>query len=287
MAAEFESYAALEAHVRDWAAARPDIRLALVVGSRARRSYPGDDWADLDVVIFTTMPDAYTSAGWLAAFGETWAAFRDRIGPDEDEWLMVLAGGLDLDVAVMPAEQPLTPAWVWERLDEVLVRGFRVLVDRDGVVPRLPSAAPQAPPLPDIFNFQNAVGGFWRYVARAAKKLRRGELWMAHTICDRTLKNLLLEMAAWHAQSADAVVDTWYEGHHFERWVDPRVVDGLRTAFAAYDPADTWRALWATIDLFRWLAGETASRLGYDYPVETDRQVSAWVRRLAEQRDQN
>ncbi len=286
MAGMAESYAALETRVRTWAAARPDIRLALVVGSRARSEFPGDDWADLDIVIFTTTPQVYHNSGWLSAFGEVWAAYRDRLNSGDAEWLVVLAGGLDFDLAVLPAENPLTAGWVWSRLDDVLARGYRVLLDRDGVVPRLPTATPQAAPLPDAFTFQNTVHGFWRTVERIAKKLRRGEVWMAHALCDRTLKDFLLQMAAWYARSAAGGVDTWYEGHFFEQWADPRLVDGLRTAFAAYDTGDIWRALWVTIDLFRWLGAETAVRLGYDYPAEADRQIITWVRQLDEKPDQ-
>jgi hypothetical protein len=39
-------------------------------------------------------------------------------------------------------------------------------------------------------------------------------------------------------------------------------LDGLRVAFAHHDTADVRHALVATMDLFRWLARETAQALG-------------------------
>ncbi len=41
------SYAELEAAVLDWATSNPDLQLALVVGSRARRKRAAIDWGML------------------------------------------------------------------------------------------------------------------------------------------------------------------------------------------------------------------------------------------------
>ena len=41
----------LENRVIAWAESQPDIRAIIVVGSRARRDSPADEWSDLDLVI--------------------------------------------------------------------------------------------------------------------------------------------------------------------------------------------------------------------------------------------
>ncbi len=283
-----ENYDRLEARFTAWAGARADIRLALVVGSRARSDRPADEWADLDVVMFTTAPDAYLSADWLAELGEVWAAYREQIRVGVVEWLTVLAGGLDLDVVVFPVEGASTvQAAQAARLDDVLARGFRPLIDRDGVLSQLPSDGPVSESPPDAATFHNTVQCFWRYAARTAKKLRRGELWVAKDLCDRLLKGVLLTMAGWHVRAADGSADTWYEGHFLEDWADPRLLAGLPGAFARYDAEDVWRALWATMNLFRWLATETAARLGYVYPIATDENITRWIEALYQERDEN
>src|SRR5919198_5313778 len=62
-----------------------------------------------------------------------------------------------------------------------------------------------------------------------------------------------------------------------EEWVDPRVVIGLHMAYAHYDAAATERALRAPMDLFRWLARETTTRLRYPYPGSAEERVVALV----------
>jgi aminoglycoside 6-adenylyltransferase len=65
-----------------------------------------------------------------------------------------------------------------------------------------------------------------------------------------------------------------------EEWADPRAVAQLSTVFAHYDRQDIARALWATMELFRWLAVETAERWQYVYPASSDQAVSDVVRQL-------
>ncbi len=65
----------------------------------------------------------------------------------------------------------------------------------------------------------------------------------------------------------------------FVRWAQTQPDIRAREAFAHYNEEDIWRALWVTMKMFRWLATETAERLGYPYPTAADEQVTEWVRR--------
>jgi aminoglycoside 6-adenylyltransferase len=270
-----ELYRELEERFAAWAESRPDVRLALVVGSRARPE--PDPWGDLDGVIFTTTPKAYADGGWIGDLGEAWAAYRGLIRRGVVEWMVVYADGLDFDLAIFPCGEPLTIQQVAGQLNNVMQRDLRAMVDRDGVRPE--TAPREAPVLPDAEMFSNHVQRFWRYAERAAKKLRRGELWMALDLVDGELKRGLLAMIEWHAL-AGGTADTWYEGHHLEEWADPRVIEALGGAFAHYDRRDAWRALRETMVVFGWLAQETADRLGLPYSAKTEAYIRAWVARL-------
>jgi aminoglycoside 6-adenylyltransferase len=147
---------------------------------------------------------------------------------------------------------------------DVIRRGVRVLVDKGGLVGKIlqlpiPNAAPFQQP--SQAEFVSAVSDFFYHSLWSAKHLRRGELWWAKAGCDRRLKSLLQQMLEWHAHAVrGATHDTWMRGRFLEEWADPRAVARLSTAFANYDRQDIARALWATMELFRWLAVETAER---------------------------
>jgi aminoglycoside 6-adenylyltransferase len=271
-------YMDFEAHFLRWAKSRHDIRLILVCGSRARHEQPADGWSDLDLVMFTADPDKYTAGrGWMALLGEVWAATLMPAGPYE-EWLIVLKGGLDVDILLVPVAAALKAQHVREALPEsILARGVRPLLDRDAIFPQLMLPPRQPAPLPDEATYLNLVHRFWRYALRTAKKLRRGELWVAHDLCDNQLKQEILTLAAWYAGPE---ADTWHDGRFFEAWADPRIQEALRTAFAAYDAEDVWRALQETVSLFSWVAQAAADRLGYTYPAGVEAPIRGEIDRL-------
>jgi aminoglycoside 6-adenylyltransferase len=98
------------------------------------------------------------------------------------------------------------------------------------------------------------------------------------TLAEAPRNLLLLQMLEWHACARNGWdYDTWDRGRFLEEWADPRAVAALREVFGRYDADDTWRALFASMELFRSLGTETATRLGYRYPLELDREVADWV----------
>jgi aminoglycoside 6-adenylyltransferase len=166
----------------------------------------------------------------------------------------------------------------------VLRRGIRILVDKDNLCRQMATvkiapAAPVSPP--DQAEFLNLVNDFWYHTVWTAKKLRRGELWTAKSCGDIYLKHLLLKLLEWHTRATrGAQTDTWMRGRFLEEWADPRAVAALPAIFAHYDVEDMWRALEATMELFRWLARETADLWGYNYPAEGDERSTELVRQL-------
>jgi hypothetical protein len=55
---------------------------------------------------------------------------------------------------------------------------------------------------------------------------------------------------------------------------DPEIIENLNKAYVLFDSQDSWRALFATIDLFRNLSTEVALKSGYRYPQKTDDAIS-------------
>ena len=275
-----------------WAQTQPDIRAAIVLGSRARTDRPADEWSDLDLLVVTSDPGRLLAqTDWLEQLGRPWLTFLEPTAVGGmTERRVLFEGGLDVDFSPVPAElvrQFQAAGWPPE-VAGVVRRGMRFVLDKDGLAASLsaPSGEPPAPQPPTQERFLNLVNDFWYHAVWIAKKLRRGELWTAKLGCDGYIKRLLLTMIEWHAGAAGGwSVDTWHNGRFLEQWADPRAVDGLRGAFAHYDAADVRRALLATMDLFRWLATEAAGRLGYPYPTSAEEHVTALVRGyLSEQR---
>ena len=302
--ARVASMEALERRLVSWAEGRRDIRMMVVVGSRARLEHPADEWSDLDIGFTTTSPAAYlTTMEWLNEIGDVWVAYADPHGVTRH---VLFAGGFDAGIAPLPhravwaltrvlklrARLPIlfrvlprrVRATIDRQVDEVAAysrRGFRLLLDKDGLGASALELArgSVAASLPSAEEFRAAVNEFWFLTVWNAKHLRRGELWAAKTMaCDGRMKTLLLQMIEWHAHATNGEdYDTWENGRHLEDWADPRVLDDLRATFARYDNDDVWRASRATRSLFRTIATETAQRLDQPYPSSVDAHVSDWL----------
>ena len=219
-----------------WSESRDDVRGLILVGSRARVDPPADEWSDVDVAIMTNDPGHYLESGdWLDALGPVDITFVEGTAfGGYFERRLVFVGGLDVDVIVVTPEV-LDAGLALPELSELRTRGFRVLLDKDGAIGAgmagLPPLEPPAPVLPSAAEFEQSTSDFWYHTIWAAKKLRRGELWVATTSCNHGLALRLLEAMEWQARATDGR-DTWHRGRFVERWADPATLARLPDVFA-------------------------------------------------------
>jgi aminoglycoside 6-adenylyltransferase len=163
----------------------------------------------------------------------------------------------------------------------VLRRGFRILVDKLGLEARLSASAGQPPTagLPGQAALDQLTHDFWYHLLWAARKLRRGEVWIATQTCNCYLKGLLVTLLGWHTTVVQPLADTWYGGRFLERWADPQELRELGRAYAGYDPAEVARCLWSTAEQFQRLERECTERLGFA-PSVPHQQVRRLLREI-------
>jgi aminoglycoside 6-adenylyltransferase len=275
--------------ITTWVVNTADLRAALLLGSRARTDHPADEWSDLDVLVFAVDPEQFIqSSEWVKTIAPTWLTFFERAG-DGVNWerRSLFAGGLDVDVAFIPAEwldgihDNIPPTMV-----DIIRRGVKLLVDKDGKLGNilnkpLPEASPFERPTQPAFI--NAVSDFWYHTLWSAKHLRRGELWWAKSCVDNYLKGLLQQMLEWHAHAVNGDrYDTWMRGRFLEEWADPRALAQMKDIFSHYEARDIARALSTTMDLYRWLEDETTAKWGISIPREGEQQAAAATLKLIE-----
>jgi len=272
----------LESRIADWAGSQPEIRAILVIGSRARREYPADEWSDLDLMVFATNVDPYLANGdWLDAIGEPWLILSHQTGSGHQERMVRLDGFCKVDFVFHTVDelQRMAASGV---LSGVYHRGYYVLVDKDGLAAQLPSPPFSPPPYerPAETFFVSLVNWFWNDAIVVACQIRRRNLWVVK-LRDWRMKEILLRMLEWHTRAAHGWNhDTWHDGRFLSDWTDPQTWSQLQGAFARFAVPDSWRALLTTMDLFRRAAVTTASHLSYAYPIATDERATELVEQL-------
>jgi aminoglycoside 6-adenylyltransferase len=278
------SYQQIETNFLGWARNETNIRAAIVIGSRARTHKPADQWSDLDIIFFTTTPDAYyNNSEWLAEMGDVWLQVRNLALAGSPEWLVVYRGGFKVDFLIGPATDQLHRLVQNDIYKPALRRGYRILFDKDesGAEAIDSPYEPYCLERPAPAEFAEVVSRLLLFAERTAKVLSRGELWRSKQLVDTRLKHYLLRLLEWHACAVHGEKhDIWRNGRFLHEWIHPDAARALPHTFATYDIEDMWRALLATAELGCWLAQETAVLWEFDYPYQTEQEIVAWIHNL-------
>jgi molybdenum cofactor guanylyltransferase len=116
--------------------------------------------------------------------------------------------------------------------------------------------------MPDKAALEDLASDFWATAMWAARRLRKGDVFLSVDAVNGALKRSVVTLLGWHALSVDPGAPVLEAGRGLERWADAGALSSLERAYASYDLRDVARALWETIDLFQGLEEETARRLG-------------------------
>lgn len=275
----------LEDRIITWAESQPEIRAILVIGSRARRDFPADEWSDLDLIVFATDSERYLAGDdWLQDIGQVWLNLPHQTGSGHQERMVHFDGGGKVDFVFCSVDD-LRSMVESGKLWGIYHRGYYVLVDKDELAAQLPPA-PFAPPpyeKPSADLFTLAINSFWHDAIYVARQIRRRNLWPAKMRNAKMKELALLKMLEWHARAVNGWdYDTWHNGQFMSEWTDPQTWDELQDTFGGFGVVENWQALLAMMNLFRRLAVETASQLGYTYPVATDERFTRLVKNLYE-----
>ena len=130
---------------------------------------------------------------------------------------------------------------------------------------------------PDDAALEDLAADFWATALWAARRLRKGDVFLSVDAVNGALKRSVVTLLGWHALAVDPEAPVLEAGRGLERWADAGALSSLELAYAHYDLRDAARALWETVDLFDGLEEETARRL----MLERSLDVAELRRRLA------
>lgn len=288
MPSEMPSEAETLGRIIPWAEEHPLARAVVLESSRAvgqdARQTPIDRFSDYDIllVVSDVRPFADDDA-WQGFFGEPLVRFGDAMDVLSFEVYMRLVLYQDhtkIDYAIWPVEL-LRHIIERQESTDLLDWGYRVLLDKDGLAARLPAPTRTAhiPPKPTEKEYLALVEEFWWESTYVAKNLWRDELVFARYSLDVVMKNeLLLRLLEWSIElDHDWSWKPGVVGRGLKRALPPDLWLAFERTYAGPGIAENWDALFTTTALFRQVAREVGHALGYTYPVEMDRGVSAYL----------
>lgn len=273
-----------------WAQARERIRAVLLTSTRAVSDAPVDALSDYDIILVVTELAPFASnRSWINDFGDVLVVYWDAVYPDPDFGMPMIgnvtqyADGLKIDFTVWTldlfAQVLAAPA-----LPDELDAGYRVLLDKDQLAAGLrpPTGHAYRPALPTLEAYQTWVNDFFSDPPYVAKCLWRDELLPAKWCLDHDMKHTYLrQLLEWRiALEYGGNVSVGALGKGLKRRLPPQIWSQLEACYAGAAIADNWLALDNTIVLFRQVAIEVGTQLGYPYPHELDQRVCAYVEHI-------
>jgi aminoglycoside 6-adenylyltransferase len=266
----------------------------LLTSTRAVPNAPMDELSDYDVVLVVEdIHPFHEERSWLKDFGEVLVTYWDPIYPDPDYGLgkfanvIQYADGLKIDFTLWPLEllqkivqSPALPA----EMDA----GYRILLDKDNLTKGIKSSTYKAyiPVSPTNEAYQKAIEEFFSDPPYVAKCLLRGELLPAKWCLDYDMKHVYLRpMLEWlMGVNHNWSLPTGSLGKGLKKKLPSEIWSQLEASYAGADTADNWEALFRTMALFRRVAKEVGKGLGYDYPLDLDERVTAFVKDMQQRR---
>jgi len=273
--------------ITEWARARSAIRAVLLTSTRAIPNGRIDALSDYDVIL--VVQDIHPFAddrAWINDFGDVLVVYWDPIQPDPDFGIDYIANvtqyadGLKIDFTLWSVAlfQQIVAA---HALPAELDAGYRVLLDKDHLTAtlRAPTASAYIPARPTDTEFQTLINDFLSDPPYAAKCLWRDELLPAKWCLDNDMKHIYLrQLLEWQIEIDHGwSLPTGSLGKGLKKHLSPETWAQLEASYAGAGLAENWAALANTMALFRQVAIQVGAQLGYAYPHDLDRRVSAYV----------
>ena len=272
-----------------WGTAHSLIRAMILTSSRTRPAGPVDLLSDYDLILAVSdvKPFAFNDA-WLAEYDRPmvrWGDQSEMHGLSTYFRGVVYQNHVKIDYSIWPVEL-LERIAAADSLPDQLDVGYRVLLDKEQRTAgwKQPSYQAHIPNRPTQAEYQALVEEFWWSATYVAKSLWRHELIFARWVLDQDLKlETVRRMLEWCIE----IDHHWslkpgFYGRGLEQLLPANIWSQFATTYGALDVEETWAALDRTAALFRQVASDVGSALGYPYPQQVDDQVSVYLREIRE-----
>ncbi|RRJ65974.1 aminoglycoside 6-adenylyltransferase [Paenibacillus oralis] len=269
--------------ILDYARNDDRVRAVGMNGSRTNPNAPKDRFQDYDIVFLVTdMKSFIRDKHWMDCFGSRIIMQTPEdmklIPPELDgnfAYLMLFSDGNRIDLTLCPVEKKET----WNNGDKLSL----VLLDKDRALPHLPEPTDQDYWVkhPSAAFYGDCCNEFWWVSTYVAKGLWRREMTYAMDHLNMCVRPMLIKMLEWKVGlDTGFSLSTGKNGKYLEKYLPNQSWLALMSTYPEGTYAAVWRALFAALDLFRSTAKEVAERLNYEYPLDDDRNVTAYLKRV-------
>ncbi|MEC0333196.1 aminoglycoside 6-adenylyltransferase [Paenibacillus sp. FSL R5-0527] len=269
--------------ILDYAKNDDRVRAVGMNGSRTNPNAPKDRFKDYDIVFLVTDMNSFIGDNdWVDCFGSRIIMQTPEdmklLPPELDgnySYLMLFSDGNRIDLTLCPVEKKAN----WNNGDKLSI----VLLDKDRALPHLPEPTDQDywVKRPSAALYADCCNEFWWVSTYVAKGLWRREMTYAMDHLNICVRPMLIKMLEWKVGlDTGFSLSTGKNGKYLEKYLPKQSWLALMSTYPQGTYDAVWHALFTALDLFRGTAKEVAEQLNYEYPLDDDRNVTAYLKRV-------
>lgn len=259
------------------------IRAVGLNGSRTNPNAPKDIFQDYDIVYLVTEMESFLEQpNWIDIFGdriimqtpEDMSLFPPELG-NRFSYLMLFVDGNRIDLTLIPIEDQIK----YIKEDKLT----KILLDKDQALPTIQSSTDQDywVKKPTYAHYLDCCNEFWWITTYIAKGLWREELLYALDHLNQYCRPMLYKMLAWQVGiETDYSVSIGKSEKYLDKYLGKEDWERVLTTFPQASYKSVWQALFEMIDLFRDTANFVAVSLEFDYPIDWDQRVFAYLNQV-------
>jgi len=277
--------------IKKWARAQNNVDAVILNGSRTNPCSKIDELSDYDIAVVVKDIEKFRDDDqWLKYFGEIMIMFKDTIdNPDIDNLksytrLVQYKNGLRIDFNLW-SHDFFSSLKSMKGLPAFLDTGYEIIYDRNDVITDLkkPRYSGYNINKPEKKRFMNNINSFWWDIIYVGKALKRDELFFAKYMMEDIRFKFLQRMIEWYiSMKNNWEINPGKCGRGFKKYLSNDEWNELSETFTGFEKEHNWKCLFNLMDFFRKIAIEVSINLGYEYPKQTDEEVTEYMKKIKE-----
>lgn len=264
--------------ILDFAREENRVRAVMMNGSRVNNNAIEDIMRDYDVVfLITDIGDKSYKANreWIKRFGELVILQQNDIEDGSYIFLMQFKDGVRIDLCFNDIE----------KVNEIVREDTltKILLDKDNRIPTLPypNDSMYYVKRPSQKEFDEVLNEAWWIQTYVAKGIWRDELPLVKYMFDVILIDCIRKILSWYlGTSYNWSINSGKCGKWFKRYLQEDVYKDFAALYPGACYEDIWHCLFKAGEFIRRIGTEVAEKLGYDYPINDDINVTEYLKRV-------
>ncbi|MGM9988310.1 MAG: aminoglycoside 6-adenylyltransferase [Bacillaceae bacterium] len=257
-----------------------NVRAVMLNGSRLNIHAPKDEMQDYDVVFFVTQfeKEYYKkNQGWIKRFGDLVMLQQNEINEDSYIFLIQFKDGLRIDLRFVNIDK--MNACIQE---DTL---SKILLDKDNCCPSLPAPTDCCHYVqkPSQKQFDECINELWWIQMNIAKGIWRDELPYAKYMFDVILMQEIITLISWKiGLEHEWQVNIGKAGKWLKRYLSIETYEQFIALYPGTNYEEMWNCLFNCGTFIRQIGLEVAEKLHYEYPMQMDENVTAYLKEIKE-----